>query len=108
MFSTSSLETLLLGVNHLIGSKIAHIFQIAREGRGNDFGPGAFRELHGIGTDIPGRAVHQHSFPGLDLPIVEGHLHAVLATTGTNAASIWLRRRGFAAIMPASATAYWA
>lgn len=67
---------------------------------------GVARELDSISANLARAAMHEHRMTASELRMVEQHLLAVTATTGTEAASIADKTLGFIASMSATAAAY--
>ena len=98
------LETGCLHVNDVVSTQGTDIRDIVCVRGGNHVG--AFCKLDRIGPHIASGTMHAHTLRAVQVPVVKDHCHAVLATTGTEAASTSLSRIGLGAIMAASAMAY--
>ena len=80
-------ETHRLHVDDVVGTKGLNVIHITCEGSGDNFGSGSLRELDRIGPDIAGSTMYKHRFRAVTCPWSKTICQAVLATTGTEAAS---------------------
>ena len=92
-------------INDSIGAESAHVRIVFNRCGGDHHRPGPLGKLHRIAADIARPAMDEHGLSDDSWAKSKTICHAVTATTGTEAACVWLRRFGLGASIAALATA---